>query len=127
MKIADTRQPALTRAVIRQLGGQAQLADVARHGADGGFRGFSSYSDTVAFAERHRDAIMVRLAEDSDAYRIDGSILGFLAGFGCLKGMTVDEIARGLHDKKAEEHTQVFNALAWYALEEIARELNPNL
>ena len=126
MKLSDTRQPALTRAVIRQLGDKAQLEDVARHGADGGFPGFTYYSDTVPFAERHRDDIMVRLAEDSDACGVtDGSILSMLAGFGCLKGLTVDEIARGLYDKKADEHTQVFNALAWYALEEIARPKTP--
>ena len=36
----------LIKAVIRQLGGKEALEDVYNHGADGGFSGFTYYSET---------------------------------------------------------------------------------
>jgi hypothetical protein len=87
-QIKDTRQPALTRAVINQTG-RENLEDIARHGADGGFAGFTYYSDTVAFTNKHIDEILERLKDDCDSMGYD-SIIVMLAAFQCLKGYTQD-------------------------------------
>ena len=125
VQINETRQPALTRAVVRQIGGRESLADVARHGAVGGYCGFTYYADTVAFAVRNRADIMERLKADAEDFGCVG-VISMLAGFNCLKGMSQEEIAEGLYNPRSENRTAVYNALAWYAAEEIARELNPD-
>lgn len=47
----------LIRAVVRQAGGWADFKemarDVANHGADAGFHGFTYYHDTESFTKRH--------------------------------------------------------------------------
>lgn len=125
VQIRETRQPALTRAVIRQIGGRESLADVARYGADAGYCGFTYYADTVAFAVRNRADIMERLKDDANDFGC-GGVISMLAGFNCLKGMSQEEVADGLYNPRSENRTAVYNALAWYAAEEIARELNPD-
>lgn len=126
VNVSETRQPSLTRAVIRQIGERDSLEDVARHGADGGYAGFTYYSDTVEFTKRHKAEILERLKEDASEYGSEG-IISMLAGFSCLNGMTQEEIADGLYNPKSEDRTTIYNALAWYAAEEIARELNPDI
>lgn len=125
IKTSETRQPSLTLAVIRQTG-RDNLPDIARHGADGGFAGFTYYSDTVAFAKRCRTHIMARLAEDAPDLGYDG-VISMLGSFVCLKGVSHDDIADGLYNPNSEHRTTIYNALAWYAAEEIARELNPDI
>ena len=126
IEIGQTRQPSLTRAVIRQIGDIESLEDVARHGADSGFCGFTYYTDTVKFAAKHKADILERLKEDADSMG-EGGVISMLAGFKCLKGNSQEEIADGLYNPRSDSRTNVFNALAWYACEEIARELNPDL
>ena len=116
----QTSQPKLTRAVIRQLGGTDYLADAMNHGADSGFPGFTYYKDTVPFFRRNRAEIIARL--ESDAANFGEDLLSMLAGFRCLKGVPTLDLARGI-DGRGEYATQVQNGLAWYALEEVAREL----
>ena len=120
-----TRQPDLTNAVISQLGGTDSLEDICNGGIDGGFSGFTYYSDTVAFTEANLDAILERLKDDSDSMGLD-SIAKILASFRCLQGYSENELIAGLC-RGHELRGLVFNALAWYAAEEIARELNPDL
>jgi len=127
--INDTRQPSLTRAVIRQLGGRESLEDVANHGADSGFSGFTYYSETEPFAQRHREAILERLSEDAQELGYD-STLAMVRSFRCLKGETITDgdLMRALcRGKNPVDGPNLLNALAWYTLEEIARELNPDL
>lgn len=113
----------LIRAVVRQIGGwesfKETAQDVANHGADAGFSGFIYHSETVPFAKRHKKAILEyakQLAHDIS----DGNWLDLIAGFNCLK-MQSSEVARAYFDPRSEDRTQVFNALAWFALEEVAR------
>lgn len=112
----------LTRAVIRQLGGRESLRDVARHGADGGYPGFTYYADTVAFAKRHKAAIIERLTRDA-ADLGERSVAALVTSFRCVNA-TEDEVARVLYGAGGDDgvRTQVLNALAWYALEEVANE-----
>lgn len=126
INVSETRQPSLTRAVIRHIGERETLEDVARHSADAGWAGFTYYNDTVEFARKHKAEILERASEDAKEYGMEG-VISFLAGFGCLKGYTQEQIADGLYNPKSEDRTTIYNALAWYALEEIARELNPDL
>jgi hypothetical protein len=56
----------LINAVIRQLGGKDRLADIYLHGVDGGYPGFTYYTDTVAFYKRHKAAINALLFEQAD-------------------------------------------------------------
>lgn len=121
-----TRQPGLTNAVISQLGGTDSLEDICRNGIDGGFSGFTYYADTVAFTEANLDAILERLKDDCDSMGLD-SIAKVLASFRCLEGYSENELISAFIGRGHELRELVFNALAWYAAEEIARELNPNL
>jgi hypothetical protein len=126
MKTEDTRQPSLTLAVIDQIGDIESLPDVARHGADAGYAGLTYYTDTVEFAAKNRTVILARLKEDAANLGYEG-VISMLASFNCFKGMTQEEIAEGLYDENSEHRTTVYNGLAWYAAEEIARELNPDI
>lgn len=126
VKVSETRQPSLTRAVIRQIGERESLEDVARHGADGGFSGFTYYSDTVEFTKRNKAEILQRMGEDCNDIGYE-SVNEMMSKFRCLEGCKPDEIAEALWNHRSELRTQVYNAMAWYACEEIARELNPDL
>lgn len=127
IKISETNQPTLTRAVLARVGRDA-LEDVARHGADAGWSGFTYYTDTCRFYRRHRKAIMQRLAEDADSMGVDW--LAMVAGFNCLRPLelTPRQVAAACYGEGDEDiRQQVENALAWYTLETVARELNPEI
>ena len=111
----------LIRGVIRQTG-RDNLEDIARHGVDGGFSGFVYYSDTCAFWKRHRAAIADLVRDMSSDFGQDS--VAFVAGFGCLEddAETRESIGRCLYGgRTTDEDTQVQNALAWFAAEEVAR------
>lgn len=112
----------LIRAVVTQCGGwqsfKDSAPDVTNHGADGGFHGFIYYTETVKFANRNKAAIMEMAKQMADDF--GSSVYQMIAGFNCLK-ISEGEAAEGIHDKNSENHTQVMNALAWFALEEVSR------
>lgn len=114
----------IARAVIRQLGGwasfQESAPDITRHGVDGGFSGFIYYRDTVAFTKRNMPALREMV---QDMAREFGQGVGeFLASFGCLRGSyNADECAQAFYSGKGEAAEAVYNALAWFAAEEVAR------
>jgi hypothetical protein len=116
----------LIRSTLRQVGDKDSLRDVYAHGASGGFCGFCYYSDTVAFYKRNR-AEIVALAKNM-ADDLGESLIAMIAGFNCLKTSNPqerrdleDEIGRALYGRITDKETQVANALAWFALEEVAR------
>ena len=137
----------LIHAVLRQLGGGADarsnLEDIARHGVDAGYCGFTYTRDTVAFFKAHRSEI-VDMAEHM-ALDIGENVADMVAGFQCLAGRSLKRNAYS-HDHEAERHNRamlaqylpsvsrclyggrltdadddVANALAWFAAEEVAR------
>jgi len=117
----------LIRAVVRQCGGwqsfKEDAQDVARHGADTGVHGFTYYSDTVHFARKNRVAIMA-MAEDMarDCYGRDANCFTLIAGFNCFRGrLSSGEVARAIYGRNDDNATDVYNAMAWFALEETAR------
>jgi hypothetical protein len=107
----------LINAVKRQLGEnwKEDLQNVLRcsSGAAGGFTGFIRHEDTVKFAKKYRKPIMELLEEQAEGYGYSGSI-EMVKSFNCLKGFDAT-------DRETEDDTQILNALAWYALEEVAR------
>lgn len=120
--------PKLAAAVLRQLGttakevekGESSLEDIARHGIDGGYRGFTYYSDTVKFYEANKAAILDMAANMAEQF--DQTTAEMMAGFGCLKGTSAREIeATLIRGKKSDDYTRIANALAWFAGEEVAR------
>lgn len=142
--------PKLIRSVIRQIGGKESLPDVLRGGADAGFCGFTYYSDTVAFFKRNRQDIC-NLAE-SMAQELGENPVDMVAGFQCLAGRDISarraghgtwipdsqkeqerrqalseylpSVSRCLYGGRlTDEDTQAANALAWFALEEVAQAM----
>jgi hypothetical protein len=126
--VEETHLPErVVRGVVRQMGGWASFKesaeDVAAHGATAGWCGFTYYSDTVRFAKRHQCDLT---AMANEMARDLGESSGFtlIAGFNCLKSYSADEVFDALMDPRSDARTDVFNALAWFALEEVARSFS---
>ena len=115
----------LIRAVSRQIGGWEYLTqsaqDIQNHGADGGWHGFTWYDDTKKFYRRNRKAILELAEQLTDDLGED--LLSMVASFNCLKSdkLTQNEVAQALYLSKGDMVDQVQNAMAWFALEEVAR------
>ena len=145
---------ALDMAVIKQLNADAfarnldedtceidedtaqKLADVCRcsAGAAGGFSGFIYYRETADFVAANRAEIVARLREQIDEGLFDGSrgVISAVMSFNCFKGEDSgeleEEIARvvvgPVADIRTGELDRVANALAWFALEDLAYKLD---
>lgn len=117
----------LSRAAIRH--GELtvdQLREVAEHGADTGWLGFTSYTDTLAFARKNKRAIMTALIDDVDECGMPGCA-AMMVTWKCMAGMNRKEIDQALQlfliGDVNEDVFTVANALAWYALERAANEV----
>jgi hypothetical protein len=114
----------LAAAVIKQLGGIEELEEVARVlDASTGWPGFTYYSDTLPFAHKNNGAIVRLLEEVAESLGEDPYVM--ICGFGLFRPDGPDtkerqDIHRYLAGTKCIEYT-VPNAMAWFALEEIAR------
>ena len=115
----------LIRAVSRQIGGwdsfTEKAEDIQNHGADGGWNGFTWYTDTMKFYRNNRAAILAMLESLADDLGED--MLSIVSGFNCLRTykLTQNEVAQALYLSKGEWVDTVQNAMSWYALEEVAR------
>ena len=129
--IENSHIPAtLIRAVVKNMNGwdsfKESAQDVVDHGAACGFGNFVYYMDTVAFTEKNRKVIAEYAAEQSKEIGYKDEIEMILS-FKCLQDyndpITSTEIAKSLYGKltDADTKTIIYNALAWYALEEVAR------
>lgn len=112
----------LIRAVIRQSGGwqsfQESAPDIANHGIDGGFSGWIYYTETCQFYAKNQGVIVALVehwSNDSNLSPID-----FVAGFHCFDA-DKPSVGKTLYGNKRQHDTQVANALAWFAAEEVAR------
>jgi hypothetical protein len=116
----------LINAVVKQMGGMANLkecaSDICNYGASGGVNGFIYYTDTSAFTIHNRTLIMELLNNYANAMGMNA--LELLSSFNCFKGMKEHEIFEGLMDKNSDYRTTINNGLAWFALEEVARHIN---
>ena len=121
----------LENAVIKQLdyavldsGCIDTLKDVANNGADGGFTGFAYHTDTTKFFKKNK-AIILQHAEDL-AKDLGERVTQMISNFRCLNGdFSEDEIGKVIYGnwKDDDTHVVIANALAWFALEEIAYKL----
>lgn len=123
--IENSNIPAsLIRSTIKQTGGfkrfKESAKDICNHGADCGFCGFTLYSDTVPFTRRNKKDLIEYMTQQIDDLEYK-TILEFIASFRVLKYYNQDEIAQALYTGKSDAVTDVYNALAWYALEEVSR------
>ena len=130
VKVQGTRFPRLTRAILRRLN-RDELTDVAKHGADAGWSGFTYYSETCAFFKAHKADILEMAKQMADDIG-DGGMIQLVRGFRCLGNngkpdYSEDEIAESIYSGRGESSDVIRNAMAWFALEEVARELNPDI
>jgi hypothetical protein len=115
----------LVRSTVRQCGGwdsfQESAQDVCNHGANAGLGGFIYYTDTIAFTKRNKKALLALCKEQAEDYYGKGYSVGqFIAGFNCVD-CDAEAVAIALYTGKGDNVTEVYNALAWYALEEVSR------
>lgn len=118
--------PKLAAAVIKQVGGWEYFKeiayDVAKHGGTSGTcYGFIYCSDTVKFAKAQRARILKHLRTTAAQIGVNGAY-SLAATFNSLKGFTPDQVAEAIYVYNHTDQTTVLNALAWYALEETARD-----
>ena len=116
--------PAVAQAVIDQIGGWESFTesaeDVANHGADAGFCGFTYYTQTGRFYRANRSAINRMVVDMAQEFGIDP--VDFVASFNCLKdqGFGHLDIAAAMLGQD-DVDVMIENALAWFALEEVCR------
>ena len=115
----------LINAVAKQSGGLRNLSasakDIINNGAAGGYTGFIYYEDTVAFTKKHLVLIMQHLNNCADDLGFNA--LDLLSGFNCFKNMSDYEVFDGLMNPDSDDRQTVYNGLAWFALEEVARHI----
>ena len=101
-----------------------EMLEVAEHGADAGWSGFTYYKETIKFARRHRDSILAALEEDRSDFG-ETSLCSMLRHWKSLNGLSEAEIEASLlsRDESNDNRITMENALAWYALEKAAHEI----
>ncbi len=118
----------LINAVVTQLGYndvndeecKQTLEGVANNGAGGGVNGFTYYIDTSKFYDDNKSLILSHaqnmLWEDVE------TISQLVASFNCIE-ITPYEVESFFTGQSDEDAIGIKNALAWYALEEVARSI----
>jgi hypothetical protein len=127
-----TQLTELQKAVLIQLSGDDELTedtlqtlqDVSNNGADCGYGGFIYYTNTCGFYDDNSKLIINKLKDDYQDIGYN-SITEMVKSFNCFKEFKNDEIELFLINLLEDEDdiTTIKNGLAWYALEETAREL----
>ena len=126
---ATNIDPKLAGAVIRQFGGwedfKEKANDVYNYGINGGYSGFIYYTETTAFAKKHKKTIVENIMQFADD--VGESFTKVIANFNCLKNTGIEEngvIMALMSPRSCDDGVlqQVYNALAWYAGEAVARE-----
>jgi hypothetical protein len=112
------------RAVVKNMHGwtefQNDAEDIVNYGADSGFGKFVYHVDTCKFYADNQAEIQDMIHEMAKDFGT--TPIELVQGFNCLKnGIILKEIGETLYGLPKQHDTQVANALAWYALEEVAR------
>lgn len=118
----------LIRAVVKNMHGwesfKESAQDIIDHGAACGFGNFIYYTDTMTFTAKNRKAIAEYAAEQSKEIGYKDEI-EMILGFNGLQhdDLNLSDIARALYGRLTDDDkkTTIYNALAWYALEEVSR------
>jgi len=122
----------LQNAVLKQIGITKKefTANVRDYqNASGGIPGFTYYSDTHKFALKNQSLINDLLEEQAEQMGED--VFTIISGFGIFRnGMDKDEkkdvykFLGGNRNEKSYETNSVLNVLAWFAVEQLAFELD---
>jgi hypothetical protein len=113
----------LIRAVVRQSGGwksfQDMAPDISKHGIAGGFSGWIYYTETCEFYAKNQALIVgsVEYKSDEDDYKSAQDMVKIFRSIDA----TLSGIGYTLYGNKSQHDTQIANALAWFAAEEVAR------
>ena len=112
----------LINAVVSRIG-KDSINDVIKHGIDGGFNGFIYYSETHAFAMRHRRQIIALLTEQAE--QLGEEVVAMVAGFGVFRHDKMNnddriDLYKYIGGGKCEQGT-ITNLMAWFAAEEVCR------
>jgi len=110
----------LINAVINRVG-MDSIETINGHGMACGFPGFVYYSDTHAFAMRHRKLIIQLLEEEADSFGED--VVSMICNFGIFRNSPADsddkkQIYRYLGESSCEQ-SRITNVMAWFAAEEV--------
>lgn len=101
------------------------MRDVRKGGADAGVHGFRYTRETCEFFTTNRLLIRASLSDTADS--LGDTVIRMVAGFRCLNGeYTQDEVAEVLYNPALNEgdpYEAVANALAWFAIETVAIEM----
>lgn len=122
----------LKEAVIRQLNCEMDeinsiMLDVAGHGADTGWPGFTYYNECELFVRANRKLIIEELLETADMLGTTSAVL--MSSFKCLKdsGIGPSDIDAFLLCGRHECDGMLWSALAWFALERVAQDWVDNM
>ncbi len=115
----DSKQ--MINAIIHYLGGTESIEDIINNGADSGFSGFIYTKDCVKFWKKYKKDILKLLESVSDD--LGQSAVTTVKDFEYIKNSnyTENEIAKALYGKYNQEYDYIYNTMAWFALEEVAR------
>ena len=113
---------ALAAAVICQSGGwetfKENAPDVANHGIDAGFHGWTYYSETIGFFEKNRKEIvefLINLACEHGFATVE-----MIGQWRCMEGATAREIASTLSGVGEPDPT-VATGMSWCVAEDVSR------
>lgn len=110
----------LIRSVIRQSGGFDSFKEDAQDGKVRGFSGWIYYTETVGFWRKNK-ALIIELATDQAA-DFGEELLAMVSSFNAIKSdYNSTEIGAALFGRYNDDFTYIYNVMAWYALEEVAR------
>jgi hypothetical protein len=126
----NSDKKSLINAVLNQLGidkndelKESYLYDIYRNGIDGGYTGFTYYSDTTEFYRKNRSNINTWVLEMANDFGEDP--ISMVCNFGCVKDQSVETktlVGKCIYSGRLNEETKyIENALAWFAGEEVAR------
>ena len=112
----------LINAVINRVG-VSSVSDIMNYGIDGGFPGFTYYTDTHRFAMRNRDLIIELLEEQAQS--LGEEVVEMVSHFGVFRNSRMDSddrknLYRYLGGGKCDQ-SSITNVMAWFAAEEVCR------
>jgi hypothetical protein len=119
----NSQYKSLINAVIKALGGTEYMSDIVSHGIDGGFPGFTYYTDTHKFAIKNQKQIVAMLEDMAD--QLGEDVVVMVSNFGVFRNSPMDQddkkdLYKYLAGVKPDQGA-ITNVMAWFAAEEVAR------
>jgi hypothetical protein len=113
----------LIRAVVHQVGGWEifkMIAPTVTTTPTAQWAGFEYHTETTKFFTCHRD--LIRQLAQHVATECGRSTISMVLSLHCLdQSFSEDEVGLALYGPKSKINTQIANALAWFALQQVAQ------